>query len=209
VAAHRSPYAHALGASIDELHPSLQRYFATIPPGRRGVGEGVFARAGTPRRWLWPLIRLVQGRGVVVAGDEHDVPFRIVNRTVGGRAVATRTFLLPGGAWTMVDAVVTHPAGGVADRLGRPATVAAAFDVAVDGGALTLTSRSLGVALGPWRLRVPSFLSPVVRLRESHDGASDRQRVELTVDAPLLGRVYGYDGTFTYRLEDDADAEHP
>lgn len=206
MAAPRSPYAHALGATIDELHPSLQRYFATIPPGRRGVGEGVFTHAGTPRRWLWPLIRLVQGRGVVFAGDGCDVPFRIVNRTVGGTAVATRTFDLPGGPWTMADAVVTHPAGGVADRLGSPTTVAAAFDVAVDGGALTLTSRSLGVALGPWRVRVPRPLAPVVRLRESHDAASGRQRVELTVDAPLLGRVYGYDGTFDYRVEDDPDA---
>ncbi|GMA30395.1 hypothetical protein GCM10025875_03870 [Litorihabitans aurantiacus] len=84
-AAPRSPYAAALGPEIAQLHPTLRRYFATIPPGNRGVGEGVFDVAGTPRRWLWPLLRLLQRHGVVLAGWERDVSFRIVNRTVGGR----------------------------------------------------------------------------------------------------------------------------
>lgn len=199
----QSPYAAELGPAITDLHPSLQRYFATIPAGHRGVGEGVFTQAGTPRRWLWPLIRLVERRGVVFAGWERDVPFRIVNRTIGGSAVAVREFRLPTGTWEMHDDVVRSPAGGITDRLGRPATLAATFDVAVDAGALTLTSRTLGLAVGPVRLRLPRLLSPVVRLRESHDDGADRQRIDLTVDAPLLGRVYGYTGHFTYRIEQE------
>ncbi|PWD49930.1 DUF4166 domain-containing protein [Serinibacter arcticus] len=197
----RSPYAAALGPAIERLHPSLQRYFATIPPGHRGVGEGVFDTAGTPRRWLWPLLRLVQPRGVVFAGWERDVPFRIVNRTVGGSAVAVRELDLPDGTWVMRDDVVRSPAGGVTDRLGSPVTLAATFDVAVDGDALVLTSRTLGVALGPLRFAAPRRLSPVVRLRESFDAASGHQRVDLAVDHPLLGRLYGYGGLFTYRIE--------
>ena len=201
----RSPYQAVLGDAITALHPSLQRYFATIPVGHRGVGEGVFTQAGTPRRWLWPLIRLVERRGVVFAGWERDVPFRIVNRTIGTSAVAVREFQLAARTWVMHDDVVRSPAGGVTDRLGRPATLAATFDVAVDGGALTLTSRSLGLAVGPVRFRLPRRLSPVVRLRESHDAGENRQCIELTVDAPFLGRVYGYTGHFTYRIE----KEHP
>lgn len=197
----RSPYEAELGGAIGSLHPALQRYFATIPAGHRGVGEGVFEHAGTPRRWLWPLIRLVQGRGVLFAGHEHDVPFRIVNRTIGGRAVARRDVLLPTGVWTMRDDVVRAPLGGVTDRLGHPATVAATFDVSTRDGALVLTSRTLGVALGPLRLRLPRALSPVVRLHESWDEPAARQRVEVTVDAPVIGRVYAYGGHFTYRIE--------
>ncbi len=44
----------------------------------------------------------------------------------------------------------------------------------------------------------------MIRLRESHDESTGRQRVELTVDLPVIGRVYEYHGTFTYRIEQEA-----
>ncbi|GMA30394.1 hypothetical protein GCM10025875_03860 [Litorihabitans aurantiacus] len=115
--------------------------------------------------------------------------------------MAVRELDLPGGTWVMRDDVVRSPAGGVTDRLGSPAILAATFDVAVVGDALELTSRTLGLALGPLRLRVPRVVSPTVRLQESFDAASGRQRVDLTVVHPLLGRLYGYNGLFTYRIE--------
>lgn len=40
----------------------------------------------------------------------------------------------------------------------------------------------------------------MIRLTERFDDALDRQRMSLTVDAPLLGRVYEYRGDFTYRI---------
>ena len=46
----RSPYQAALGERLHELHPSLRRYFSAIPEGCIGIGEGVFAEFGTPRR---------------------------------------------------------------------------------------------------------------------------------------------------------------
>jgi hypothetical protein len=196
-----SPYAAALAGRLAELHPALQRYFAAIPEGHVGIGDGVFDVVGTPRRWLWPFLRLVQGRGVVFAGWEHGVPFRVVNRTEDGRALARREFLLPGGAWTMADSVSPAAGGGVVDTLGVPPTVAAVFDVSVRGGALLLESRAIGVRWGRLRVRLPRFAAPLVRLRESYDAASERQRVEVTIEAPVIGRVYEYRGTFTYRVE--------
>ncbi|WP_154792700.1 DUF4166 domain-containing protein [Occultella kanbiaonis] len=198
-----SPYEAVLGARIKELHPRLQQYFATIPPGHVGTGTGVFTHAGTPRRWLWPLIRLVEGRHAVFAGCARDVPFRIRNRTVDGRAVATREFELPGRTFTMTDDVARSPGGGVVDRLGDPATVAATFDVTTAAGALVLTSRTVGFRFGRLQVRLPRPVAPIIRLRESWDAGRGRQCVDLTVDLPLLGRVYGYGGHFTYRIEAD------
>lgn len=163
----------------------------------------MFSEVGTPRRWLWPFIAMVEGRGVVFAGWEREVPFRVFNRTVGQRAVAIREFDLPRGLWTMTDEVVASPRGGVSDRLGSPATIAMPFDIAVQGGALELTSRRAALALGSLRMTVPRALSPRVTLRESYDEPTAKQRIQLSVTMPLIGRVYGYTGLFTYRIEKD------
>jgi hypothetical protein len=101
----------------------------------------------------------------------------------------------------MRDAVALTQHGRVVDELGEPGLIAACFDVETDGGALRLTSRAVGVRLGPLRVRIPRLIAPVVRLTERFDDALDRQRVSLTVDAPLVGRVYEYRGDFRYRIE--------
>nr|WP_218868635.1 DUF4166 domain-containing protein [Pseudoclavibacter chungangensis] len=194
------------------MHPRLRTYFATIPAGHIGVGHGVFERAGVPQRWLRPLVRLVEPLGVAFGGFEHEVPFRIVNRTVDGRALAQRDFHLRGRVWTMGDTVSLAPTGRLVDSLGRFGTVVAAFDVDVRGGALRLDSRAVGVRAGLFRLRLPSFVAPRISLTERFDDPDDRdgsdgdtadgqQHVDLTVTLPLLGTIYEYAGSFTYRIE--------
>ncbi|GAA3942631.1 hypothetical protein GCM10022383_20600 [Microbacterium soli] len=199
----QSPYLRALGEHRAQLHPSLRTYFSAIPRGRIGVGEGVFERVGTPRRWLWPLLRMLQRHGVVHAGWHHDVPFTVYNRTVAGKAVGVRILHLPDGDWTMKDAVSARPRGRVLDQLGEPTTLAVSFEASTDGGALTLRSSAVGIRLGWMRVTLPWFIAPIVRLRESAEKPAGRQRVALTVDMPLLGRLYEYEGTFTYRIEED------
>lgn len=205
----RSPYEAALGERLEELHPVLRRYFSALPEGCAGVGEGVFAEFGATRRWLRPLLRPFERRGVLLADHARSVPFRLVNRTVraadgSGLAVAMRELDLPGRAWIMTDSVAL--AGQrVVDRLGTPWTASASFDLDVRDGSLLMRSRSVGLVLGRVRIRLPRTLSPIVRLTESHDPVSGLQRVELTVDAPLLGRVYGYRGHFAYAIVRDAE----
>ncbi len=203
----RSPYARALGERLDDLHPRLRTYFQAIPDGSVGVGDGVFDRVGTPRRWLWPILRMLERRGVVAACWERDVPFRVENRTIASRAIGERTFHLRRGPWVMRDAVTLTRHGRVVDELGEPGVVAACFDLATRDGALELTSRAVGFRLGRVRVRVPRLLSPVVRLTESFDDAVDRQRVSVTIDAPIIGRVYEYRGSFRYRIESSAREE--
>ncbi|WP_298865445.1 DUF4166 domain-containing protein [Microbacterium sp.] len=197
----QSPYLRALGEHRALLHPALRTYFSAIPRGQIGIGEGVFERVGTPRRWLWPLLRVLQNHAVVHAGWHHEVPFTVRNRTIAGKAVSIRTLRLPDGDWMMKDAVSARPRGRVLDQLGEPTTLAVAFEVAVDDGALTLRSRAVGVRIGRTRITLPRFISPVIQLRESAERQTGRQRVALTVDMPLLGRLYEYEGMFEYRIE--------
>ena len=199
----QSPYLRALGEQRPGLHPALRAYFSPVPRGSVGIGEGVFERVGTPRRRLWPVLRMMQGSGAVLAGWHERVPFTIRNRTIAGRAVSVRALHLPDGDWVMKDVVTARPGGRVIDQIGEPTTLAVAFDVAVDEHALTLRSRAVGVRIAGIRLRIPRLLAPVVRLRESAEKQAGLQRVELTVDAPLIGRIYEYSGTFAYRVEQE------
>lgn len=199
----QSPYLRALGAQRAQLHPALREYFSAVPKGSLGIGEGVFERIGTPRRWLWPLLGLLQRHGAVHAGWHHDVPFTVRNRTLAGKAISARTLHLPDGDWTMKDAVCVRPRGRVVDQIGEPITLAIGFDVSVDGDALALRSTTVGIRLGRFRVVLPRLLAPVVRLRESAEKQAGRQRVSLTVDMPVVGRLYEYEGTFGYAIRDD------
>lgn len=196
----RSPYAQVLGDRLGDLHPKLQQYFSTIPEGYVGIGEGIFRSVGTPRRWLWPLLHPLHRHGVLYAGWQLHVPFRVTNEVIAGRMVSDREFLLPGQAWTMRDAVSSRAHGRLVDELGEPAIVAASFDVAVRDGALSMTSHTVGVRWRRLRIRLPRLIAPTVRLTERFDDVSQRQHVAVTIDMPLIGRLYEYSGDFTYRI---------
>ncbi|MFJ4225637.1 DUF4166 domain-containing protein [Microbacterium sp. NPDC089695] len=198
-----SPYERALGARIGELHPKTAWYFQTIPAGSVGVGRGVFTTAGSRHRWLRPLFRIAEAAGVAFAGWERDVPFRIENRTVGGRAVATRWFDLPGRTWVMPDVVELTRDGVLRNEIGPRRTVVTTFDIDVHDEAVVLTIRRVGLRFGPIRLTAPAFLRPRIGLVERWDDERERHHVAMTIDAPLLGRVYEYTGFFEYTIESE------
>lgn len=200
-----SPYAAALDGDRGEVHPGLPRYFQTIPTRQVGVGHGVFERIGcrnpVARRVLGPLLHALERRGAVFAGWAEQVPFTVRNRDGAGRT-AQRELHLPGGSWIMRDLVRALPNGRIVDRLGAPATLAAVFDVRTASNALELRSTRVGLRFSRVRVRIPRPLAPRIHLREQTDPDGD-QRVALTVDLPLLGRIHEYTGTFRYRIEED------
>lgn len=190
-----SPWEQALGDDIERLHPRLRAYFGRIPDGSIGHGSGVFEVVGTPRRWLWPVFAVLALDSVLFPVWERDVPFLVRNAPGPSRVNALRRFEFAGRARTMVDSTSFGP-DGLVDRLGRRGSVSARFVARVDEGMLVLESTETRV-LG---IRVPAALSPRVTLTERWDEADARQRVTLSLDAPLLGRLYEYDGSFEYRV---------
>lgn len=207
-----SPYERALGDRIAELHPKTAWYFRTIPPGRVGTGRGVFTRAGSRRRWLRPVFRVTEALGVAFAGWERDVPFRIENRTVDGSAVAVRRFDLPGRSWVMSDSVSWVAGRGILrNEIGPRRTVVGTFDIEVRDAAVRLTGRRVGMRVGVrvgkrWvglRVAIPRFASPRIGLVERWDDERARHHVNLTIDVPLVGRIYEYTGYFEYTIESE------
>lgn len=206
-----SPYELVLGTELDGLHPRLRSYFAAIPPGHHGLGKGVFDRVGTPRRWLWPLLWLLQRPGVLFPGWHRDVPFVVVNTPgVAGdgfpRVVARRHFTFVAGERVMRDSIeaVDRPERGgrprLVDNLGRPRLIEAGLDARVIDGAMHLSSTVVAVRLGRLRVPIPAVMAPTVAVVERFDAGTDSQHVAVELSAPLLGRLYEYSGSFHYEI---------
>jgi len=191
-----SPWELALRARLRSLDPALADYFSTIPAGSVGRGSGTFDVVGTPRRWLWPVFAVLGRAAIAFPAWERDVPFEVVNVPGKGSVRATLAFGFRRGERVMRHEIRMTPRGLV-DALGTAGRLEAALRAdAVDG---RLEVRSTGVKLRLGRLRVPIPLAPRIQLVERRDG--DRQRVEFSMTAPVLGRLYEYAGTFAYRIE--------
>lgn len=189
-----SPWQRELGDAFGGLHPHLVAYFSAIPAGQVGRGSGRFDVVGTPRRWLWPALRVLQRRRILFPIWEQGVPFTIENRAAAGAVRAIRTIQLVGGDRTMVDAV-SFDAGRLVDRLGDGGRLGTDLSASVLDGALVLVSTS-----ARWgRLRIP--FAPRVHLTERFDEAAGRQHVALTLDSRIFGKIYEYSGHFDYRVE--------
>lgn len=200
----RSPYEVAAGGIFETLHPALRTYFAAIPAGHHGYGVGVFSVVGTPRRWLLPLLRALVPRDVMFAVWERNVPFTVVNRPAvddrGRIAVhAVRRFHLSTGNRIMVDAITAEP-GGLVDHLGAGRRFSATLAARVTDGSLFLDSTAVSVRIGRVQVTLPRFLAPRIALREQFDDATDHQHVDVTIDIPVIGRVYEYAGSFLYEI---------
>lgn len=196
-------YLAAIGPEFSALHPRLKAYFSAIPAGSVGTGSGVFDVVGTPRRWLWPALWLLGRVGVVFPVWQRDVPFTVENRSAGagGAAVtANRRFRFPSGDRVMTD-VIRAENGHLVDRIGTHGLIEARFTPTVVDGGLVLRSTRVAVRAGQLRIPVPARVSPVVVLVERFDDRNDCQRVLVTIDAPVLGRLYEYGGSFRYVVE--------
>ncbi|MEO6116720.1 MAG: DUF4166 domain-containing protein, partial [Pseudolysinimonas sp.] len=157
-----SPWQRALGSEFGQLHPRLHAYFSAIPSNRVGRGSGSFDVVGTPRRWLWPVLRVLQRRRILFPVWEHNVPFPIENRAASGAVLAIRVFHLQVGDREMIDAVDLQGAHLV-DHLGDGGMLGARLTASVVDGGLRLVSTS-----ARWgRVRIP--FAPRVQLTERFD----------------------------------------
>lgn len=135
---------------------------------------------------------------------ERNVPFSVVNRPAvdaQGRVavLGSRRFELTSGDRTMVDAI-TAGADGLLDHLGAKRRFSARFAARAVDGALLLDSTAVSVRIGRVRVQVPRWVAPRIALIERIDDATGEQNVAVTIDFPIVGRVYEYAGSFRYEI---------
>lgn len=196
---HGSVYQRVLGADYAMLDPRLQRYFGPIPAGSVGSGTGVYGVAGSRRRFLWPLLTAMAWRHVLFPELGHDVPFGVTNtpRDDGGLE-AVRTFEFRDRTRVMEDAMTVRR-GRLYDRLGRRGGLGVTIRLSVVSGALHMTSTALALHIG--RVRIPLPPLATMRLREHvEESETSRQQVDVRIDAPVLGEIFRYTGSFVYSV---------
>lgn len=193
----RSVYQHVLGDRFADLDPRLQKYFEPLPAGTIGVGSGTYDVAGSPHRWLWPVLRWMAWRRILFPEFGRRVPFGIVNSDgAGGELSAVRTFEFPRASRIMEDTMSVVD-GRLIDRLGRRRGLEVALDVAVSDGGLRMTSGRLALRVAGIRIPLPR-LATVTLDERVHPTDDSRQRVDVRLTAPLLGEFFRYSGSFTY-----------
>jgi len=99
----------------------------------------------------------------------------------------------------MTDRVIFTRAG-LRQRLGADERVVVELALEPDEEGLHIASQRVGIRMLGLRWSLPAAWAPrvVVHERSLPDG---RQHVALTLDLPVLGRIYEYAGAFAYRVE--------
>ena len=125
------------------------------------------------------------------------MPFDVRNRPIRNGVAAERRIHLPGRTLTMRDATIATAPGIVVDRIGAPPRIEVALRPSVVDGGLRLDSVRVRLRLGRSSCRSVRSRRRVVLSERFADG---RQHVALHVDAPVIGRIYEYAGSFTYEV---------
>ncbi len=201
-----SVFLRALGDEAAQLRPEVLEYVSGPPEGHAiGIGEGVFAVAGSPYRRLAGLLRLMVGPGVALTAYERDVPFTIRNlpSSEGGALslAAEREFRFGSGAQRFLD---TLRVGAVPGTLVNVPGAHGRIEIllscsATEAGDLLLRSRAARLRLGNRRIRLPRLLAVRLEAVDGWDAERERRTIDVRVRSPLLGTVMRYRGWFRYR----------
>jgi hypothetical protein len=200
-----SIYRRALGADFDRLHPQIQaRFDLSSACGEGSVGTGVMERIWRAPWFTRPFLMLGTSRHILFPETGTDVPFTIENwpyvDTFGRETVTfVRTFSLPG-IRRRFDAsmIYSDRRGCVVDYLGTHQHLAAEVALAVDDrGGLRLRTGTQRFYAGRVGFEFPPALSGRGDVHEWWDDDRGCHRIEVVVSNPVVGRLFGYRGSFT------------
>ena len=212
-----SPFEFVLG-QIDLPRQFREQYLLTRGSGNRVILEGKMHRVWRRGRWLWPLFWLAARFEMLFPETGRDVP-TLVEITSGnwrGEPLQTwrRTFRFPNEHRRFTSRMAyDERIGRIVELVGPGAVLGVVWEIRFEAPrTLRLGADEWVLRLGPRRLRLPAWLMGTGRAVETaDDSADDVIHIDLTLAHPLLGDVFGYEGTFRVRRENlvtDRTAAH-
>lgn len=205
-----------MGEEFGRLHPMLQRRFGVgLDSGYACVGRGTMCRIRRGPWWTVPFLQFGRLRNILVPDTGTDVPFTIYNypyRDPFGRETVTfvREYQLRGRT-RRFDATMVGASddGHIVDYLGTHQHLAVDLELRAEAdGSLLLRSDAQRFYEGILGFRFPMLFSGRADLRESYDDEAGVFRIDLAVENPVFGFLFGYDGEFIceFLQADDAPA---
>lgn len=204
-------FARALGADFGLLHPTLQERFGLDPQQQRGCrGVGTMDQIWRGRAHVRPFLAFGTLRNILFPETGENVGFQIDNYCyldTYGRATTTfvRTFEVARGRRRRFDATMvwSEERGCIVDYIGTHQHIAVDLQCRVrpDGG-LHIRTGEQRCHEGLASFRMPPWMSGVAQVDEWYDEESDRMRIEVRVDHPRFGPIFGYRGSFTNTVLD-------
>lgn len=206
-------FERAVGDGWETLHPRVRdRYGLVADEGREAVGTGrMHELARNPL--TSPIRRLGTVDDFLFPEGGADVPFTVVTESFVDDAGFEALFLHrrfefeTAPTRRFVDTLRWNPERGcITDLLGRRGRVAVDLRVRADDGALALSFGRQWLRMGGRYVQFPGPLSIDGELRDWFDDDRGRFRVTAAVDNPLVGTVFGYDGSFENAFRPVGDA---
>jgi hypothetical protein len=200
-----SIYRQALGADFGRLHPHMQwRFgFSSIDETCQ-IGTGVMDEVWRGPWWTLPFLLLGSTRRVLFPSRGNRVPFTIANYAYVdrfGRETVTwaRRFHFPRRTRAFdATMIFSKRRDTIVDYLGTHQHLAVDLQCWVDDeGAMCIRSGEQRFYEGPVTFRFPLIFSGVADVREWWDEAAACFRIEVHVAHKVLGRLFGYRGSFT------------
>ena len=199
-----SIYQKVLGDDFDRLHPMLQKRYQ-LQEGTPFVAQGVMHEIKGGPKWLLPFFYLGVYFKLLFPERGVDIPFTIKNTAYrsnqGESAVYWERIFYFDKKKRYFNArmSVDEDRGMVKDYLGEPSPLYSDlhFTVTNDGG-LEITSLKQRLVLGKVEIPLPKFLQGLAQVRETYVEADEVYQISVHVHNPLIGRVFSYEGVFSY-----------
>ncbi len=205
-----NPFTEALGEQIDSLPTRIKHHFGMGDGTRhyRGTMTRVWRCAGVRGFLAAPALRLASAADMLFAETGNEVGFSLSHRVQqdenGPKMVWSRWFHFPK-VTRRFDAVMQYNAarGCIVDWVGKNGTLEVELHPKIIEHGIEIISGKQWLRVGRANFPLPGWMVGKATIREWIDQKSN-QRIQVTVNNPLLGDFFGYEGMFTEVSDKDA-----
>jgi len=198
-----SIYQQQLGADFYKLHPRIQERLAfSSQDNRVFVGEGTMERVWHGPFFTQPFLRVGLRQRILFPETGRQVPFRIENYAfrdpLGRETVAwIRRFSFPRHVRCFDATMIRSATRGIVDYLGTHQHLAVDIELGVTArGGLRLHSGAQRFYSRRVSFLFPALLAGTADVEEWYDDDAGCYRIQVEVTNKLVGRLFGYHGSF-------------
>jgi len=205
-----SPFDSVLGPYRRVLAPPFAMQFFAANETHRVRMDGTMHRIWHRHQWLNPFFSLLARADIFFPESGRDVPASMIVTQTREGVDWRRTFSFPrvrrfNATMTYRFAGEGRGGGSVIECVGPARSLEIPWQVRVLGrDTIEITTGRLMLRAGRYRLPIPGPLQVAVRVIER--AVDDGIHVDLVLRHPILGALFGYEGTFAVHRE-RVDAE--